>query len=62
MGQVKNWLMEMQEYSYHLLDRVVDKELTYKEAKENFVAEYGNNQEDIFTDVTKEYEEHEGEI
>jgi len=62
MSRIKNWLMEMQEYSYHLLDRVVDKELTYKEAKENFVAEYGNNQEDIFTDVTKEYEEHEGEI
>ena len=62
MSRIKNWLMEMLEYSYHLLDRVVDKELTYKEAKENFVAEYGNNQEDIFTDVTKEYEEHEGEI
>ena len=62
MGQVKNWLMEMQEYSYHLLDRVTEKELTYKEAKENFVAEYGNNQEEIFTDITKEYEEVEGEI
>ena len=62
MGQVKNWLMEMQEYSYHLLDRVTEKELTYKEAKENFVAEYGNNQEEIFIDITKEYEEVEGEI
>jgi len=62
MGQVKNWLMEMQEYSYHLLDRVTEKELTYKEARENFVAEYGNNQEEIFTDITKEYEEVEGEI
>ena len=62
MGQVKNWLMEMQEYSYHLLDRVTEKELTYKEAKENFVAEYGNNQEEIFTDITKEFEEVEGEI
>ena len=59
MGQVKNWLMEMQEYSYHLLDRVTEKELTYKEAKEKFVAEYGNNQENIFTDITEEYE---GEI
>ena len=62
MSGVKNWLMEMQEYSYHLLDRVTEKELTYKEAKENFVAEYGNNQEEIFTDITKEYEEVEGEI
>ena len=46
MSGVKNWLMEMQEYSHHLIDT-----MQVDEARKHFVNKYGKAQEHVFNDV-----------
>ena len=47
MSGVKNWLMEMQEYSWHLLDA----ETNINTARETFITKYGETQLDVFDNV-----------
>lgn len=49
MGRMKNWLMEMQEYAYALLD-----EHEAVRAREEFLHRYPN-QQDVFDGVLKEW-------
>jgi len=45
MSRVKNWLMEMQEYSHYLIDT-----MQVDEARKHFVNKYGESQEHVFND------------
>ena len=44
MSGVKNWLMEMQEYSHHLIES-----MTVETAREFFIKKYGESQVNVFT-------------
>ena len=54
MGQVKNWLMEMQEYSWHLIDEMAEQNMTPDQAREDFVAKYGQSQVTVLNDMIAE--------
>ena len=54
MGQVKNWLMEMQEYSWHLIDEMADRNISLEQARETFVAKYGQAQVPVLNDMIAE--------
>tara|TARA_R110000796_G_scaffold62469_1_gene144104 strand:+ start:352 stop:588 length:237 start_codon:yes stop_codon:yes gene_type:complete len=54
MGQVKNWLMEMQEYSWHLIDEMADRNISLEQARETFVAKYGQAQVPVLNDLIAE--------
>ncbi len=45
MSGVKNWLMEMQEYSHYLIDT-----MTVETAREFFIKKYGESQVNVFND------------
>ena len=45
MSGVKNWLMEMQEYSHHLIES-----MTVEMAREFFIKKYGESQVNVFND------------
>tara|TARA_R100000426_G_scaffold3156_1_gene5404 strand:- start:37 stop:348 length:312 start_codon:yes stop_codon:yes gene_type:complete len=45
MSGVKNWLMEMQEYSHHLIES-----MTVETAREFFIKKYGESQVNVFND------------
>tara|TARA_R110000764_G_scaffold32363_1_gene73441 strand:- start:5 stop:247 length:243 start_codon:yes stop_codon:yes gene_type:complete len=51
MSGVKNWLMEMQEYSWHLIDEMADRNISLEQARENFVAKYGQAQVTVLNDL-----------
>ena len=48
MSGVKNWLMEMQEYSWYLLDKMQEEELSLTHTRQLFIDKYGTNQVDVF--------------
>ena len=54
MGKVKNWLMEMQEYSWHLIDEIAEQNITQDQAREDFVAKYGQSQVTVLNDMIAE--------
>ena len=54
MGKVKNWLMEMQEYSWHLIDEMAERNMTLDQAREDFVAKYGQSQVTVLNDMIAE--------
>ena len=54
MGKVKNWLMEMQEYSWHLIDEMAEQNMTLDQAREDFVAKYGQSQVTVLNDMIAE--------
>lgn len=58
MGQMKNWLMEMQEYSWHLIDEIDDDIITIDEARQQFVDKYGQAQVTVLNDMIAEDEHH----
>tara|TARA_R100001443_G_scaffold71487_2_gene79787 strand:- start:1845 stop:2156 length:312 start_codon:yes stop_codon:yes gene_type:complete len=45
MSGVKNWLMEMQEYSHYLIES-----MTVETAREFFIKKYGESQVNVFND------------
>ena len=45
MSGVKNWLMEMQEYSHYLIDS-----MKVEMAREFFIKKYGESQVNVFND------------
>ena len=45
MSGVKNWLIEMQEYSHYLIDT-----MTVETAREFFIKKYGESQVNVFND------------
>ena len=45
MSGVKNWLMEMQEYSHYLIES-----MTVEMAREFFIKKYGESQVNVFND------------
>ena len=47
-SKIKNWLMEMQEYSWYLLDKMQEEELTLTHTRQLFIDKYGTNQVDVF--------------
>ena len=51
MSGVKNWLMEMQEYSWHLIDEMADRNISLEQAQETFVAKYGQAQVTVLNDL-----------
>jgi len=57
MSRIKNWLMEMQEYSYHLLDEMEDDIITIDEARQQFVDKYGETQVTVLNDMIAEWED-----
>ena len=54
MSGVKNWLMEMQEYSWHLNDEMAEQNMTLDQAREDFVAKYGQSQVTVLNDMIAE--------
>tara|TARA_R110000744_G_scaffold194813_1_gene313754 strand:+ start:246 stop:536 length:291 start_codon:yes stop_codon:yes gene_type:complete len=54
MGQVKNWAMEMQEYSWHLIDEMADRNISLEQARETFVAKYGQAQVTVLNDLIED--------
>jgi hypothetical protein len=54
MSGVKNWLMEMQEYSWHLIDEIADRNISLEQAQETFVAKYGQAQVTVLNDLIAE--------
>ena len=54
MSGVKNWLMEMQEYSWHLIDEMAERNMTLDQAREDFVAKYGQSQVTVLNDMIAE--------
>jgi len=54
MSGVKNWLMEMQEYSWHLIDEIADSNISLEQAREDFVAKYGQSQVTVLNDMIAE--------
>ena len=40
--------MEMQEYSWYLLDKMQEEELTLTHTRQLFIDKYGNSQVDVF--------------
>ena len=54
MSGVKNWLMEMQEYSWHLIDEMADRNISLEQARENFVAKYGQAQVTVLNDLIED--------
>ena len=54
MGQVKNSLMEMQEYSWHLIDEMADRNISLEQARETFVAKYGQAQVPVLNDLIED--------
>ena len=54
MSGVKNWLMEMQEYSWHLIDEMAEQNMTLDQAREDFVAKYGQSQVTVLNDMIAE--------
>jgi len=54
MGQVKNWLMEMQEYSWHLIDEMADRNISLEQAREFFVAKHGQSQVTVLNDLIED--------
>jgi len=57
MGQVKNWLMEMQEYSGHLLNKMEEEELSLLHTRQLFIDKYGSGQVDVFDNSYLQAEE-----
>ena len=54
MSGVKNWLMEMQEYSWHLIDEMADRNISLEQARETFVAKYGQAQVTVLNDLIED--------
>ena len=54
MSGVKNWLMEMQEYSWHLIDEIAYRNISLEQARENFVAKYGQAQVTVLNDLIED--------
>ena len=54
MGKVKNWLMEMQESSWYLIDEMAEQNMTLDQAREDFVAKYGQSQVTVLNDMIAE--------
>ena len=46
--------MEMQEYSWHLIDEMAEQNTTLDQAREDFVAKYGQSQVTVLNDMIAE--------